>query len=65
MGNINGNLKTAKVAIPCRCGSSQGHIFPSGNHYHSGKIHCAKCGKFLKWISKAEFDRASLMDLVN
>jgi hypothetical protein len=64
--NTNKHLfKTCNIASPCRCGSDKGHIFHSGNNYHAGKIHCSDCGKFLKWISKCEFDRAMKMDLVN
>jgi hypothetical protein len=54
-----------KLSKPCSCGSQHGLIFPSGNDTHAGRINCADCQKFLKWISKSEFDRATKLGLVN
>ena len=59
-------MKRCQLFKPCpSCGNDKGHIYPSGNNYHAGKIHCSQCDRFLKWISKREFDRAMAMKLVN
>lgn len=58
-------MNNCKLLKPCSCGSQHGVILSSGNNYHSGKIECVDCGKFLKWISKREFDRAKVLNLVN
>ncbi|BAQ67111.1 hypothetical protein GM3709_3876 (plasmid) [Geminocystis sp. NIES-3709] len=58
-------LKKCSLLSPCRCGNTQGHIYPSGNRYHAGKICCSQCDRFLKWVSKKEYERAMRSNLVN
>lgn len=58
-------MKECSLKKPCSCGYERGVILPSENNTHAGKIHCGECFKFLKWLSKSEFDRAKQLNLVN
>lgn len=58
-------MKLCRLSKSCRCGCNEGVISHSKNNFHAGKIHCARCDRFLKWISRSEFDRANRLGLVN
>jgi len=57
-------LKSCKLRSPCRCGSTDGLITP-GVKPHLARLVCWNCGKFQKWLSKKDFDRALKLDLIN
>lgn len=50
-------MKPCRLKRACPCGSSQGLIEPSGN-MHPAKLSCWDCGRFQRWLSKAEAIRA-------
>lgn len=57
-------IKTEKIQKNCpRCGSSEGAIFP--HHFHLAELSCARCERWLKWLSVKDFERAKSANLVN
>ncbi len=59
-------LKPVPLKKPCyNCESSHGYITPSGNKTHSARLSCIECHRYLKWLGKADFERAVKLDLVN
>lgn len=59
-------LKTVTLKKSCyNCESSHGYITPSGNETHLARLSCIECDRFLKWIGKADFERAKKFDLIN
>ena len=58
------SLKKCRLRSRCRCGSSEGLILP-GSGPHCGKLLCWGCGGFLRWLSRADYQRALSKGLVN
>lgn len=57
--------KTARLKKSCRwCGSDRGIITQTTN-IHPARIDCANCHKFIKWLSKKDFERAIALKLVD
>ena len=58
------SLKKCRLRSACRCGSSEGLIFPgTGPHY--GCLICWQCGRHQKWLGRHDYQRALSKGLVN
>ena len=58
------SLKKCRLRSPCRCGSESGLITP-GTGPHGGRLTCWECGKFQKWLRRADYQKAQRTGLVN
>lgn len=59
-------MQTCKLKVKCRfCEHDRGIITSPTGNLHAGRIDCANCGGFLKWISKTDLALAEERGLVN
>ena len=59
-------MKTCKLKNKCHlCNHDRGIITSPTGNIHPGRIDCANCGQFLKWVSKANLAIAEEQGLVH